>query len=127
MSSLDIDVDSVFAGLEWLSFRGKYDEGVKKEVRHTCQLDKGTEVNDYHKRFQLLEIIYVIMGSRDNIETDQLALKFAAKYLRLYPAARETMTPQLLSRLEARERRELKEEEQREGEPRREEQQYTEE
>ncbi len=107
MSLLNIDADRVFSGLEGLAFRGKWDEMVKKEVLYTCGLDKNKEAtNDYHRRLQLIEHVYATMLSRDFIDMDPLALEFAAKYLKLYPASEENMTPQLILRIEARERNE---------------------
>lgn len=102
-------VDVIFSKLEWLAFRGKWDDKEKNRVWNACgvqEMDFNDDNNYFHDRLSLIMNIYSTkIESNRSVDARNLMLKFTKEYLARYPYSKDNLPPMLRKRVEAENRK----------------------
>ncbi|MBN1544776.1 hypothetical protein JW898_04940 [Candidatus Woesearchaeota archaeon] len=104
MSSLDTDIDVIFAELECYALSGKWDEEVNKRLWSVCRLKElqasGQATNYAHSRLSHLMALYsAIADSPQSKRMEDFAVKIGSEYLHDYPSSAPFFLPALLERI----------------------------
>ncbi|MBW2972290.1 hypothetical protein KY359_04610 [Candidatus Woesearchaeota archaeon] len=105
MSSLDADIDAIFAGLEIHALSGKWYEDEKNRIWSACRLKEletnGQGTNYAHTRLSHLMALYsAIVDSPRHSAMEEFAIQTGADYLANYPSSEQFFLPALLAAIQ---------------------------
>jgi hypothetical protein len=103
MSTLDAEIDAIFAELERSALCGEWKDSEKERAWHACNLDvlkENGEANYAHTRLSHLMALYsAIAVAPESKELEAAAIKLGTDYLVKYPSSREFFLPALLTEI----------------------------